>query len=222
MDLELVLFKACPFAQRAVIVLDYLEVSYRKTLINPADRPDWLLEISPMGQVPVLRIDETRAIFDSVAIGEFVNDIANGGLLASDPVQKGVERALVEWAGTCQRAFGELITAADEGAWHRALGDFTNKLYWVEKLAHASGPCLMGEGFSLVDAAMAPLFMRMRSLQKAVVCFDGEATPKIARAMERILATAAVVGSVEGDFDRMLRMVVRGRGKGGYVDSRMG
>ncbi|HIJ83799.1 MAG: Glutathione S-transferase domain protein [Magnetococcales bacterium] len=222
MDLELVLFKACPFAQRVVIVLDYLEISCRKTVINPSDRPGWLLEISPMGQVPVLRVDGSHTIFDSVAIAEFANDLADGRLLSRDPLQKGMERALVEWAGTCQRAFGEVIVATDETAWQRALGDLTGKLYWFEKLAHESGPFLMGEGFTLVDAAMAPLFMRMRALQKAVLCFNAEATPKMVRAMDRILSTAAVTRSVEGDFDRMFRMVVKARGKGGYCDSRMG
>ncbi|MBF0146338.1 MAG: glutathione S-transferase family protein [Magnetococcales bacterium] len=222
MDLELILFKTCPFAQRTVIVLDHLGISYRKTTINPADRPDWLMECSPMGQVPVLRINGNRAIFDSVAIAEFANDHANGGLLAPDPVQRGLERALVEWSGTCQRAFGECIAARDEAAWHHALADLTAKLYWVEKLAHEAGPCLMGEGFTLVDAAMAPLFMRMRSLQKTVTCFNAEATPKMVRAMDRILAMDVVQRSVEGEFDRMFRMMVRGRGKGGYVDTRMG
>ncbi|MBF0108320.1 MAG: glutathione S-transferase family protein [Magnetococcales bacterium] len=222
MDLELVLFKTCPFAQRVVIVLDHLEIPYRKTIISPGDRPDWLLECAPMGQVPVLRINGDRALFDSVAIAEFANDHADGNLLSSDHVQRGMERAIVEWAGTCQRAFGECIAAEDESAWHRQLADLTTKLYWVEKLAHPSGPWLMGEGFTLADAAMAPLFMRMRALQKKVVCFNAEATPNMVRAMEKILAMEVVARSVEGDFDRMFRMMVRGRAKGGYVDSLMG
>lgn len=222
MDLELVFFRACPFAQRVVIVLDYLDVPYRKNVINPADRPAWLMELSPLGQIPVLRVNGSAAIFDSVAIAEFVNDHADGRLLARDPVQKAVERSLVEWAGTCQRAFGDIIVATDEALCLRAVGDLTSKLYWVEKLAHESGPCLMGEGFTLVDAAMAPLFMRMRALQKVVVCCDPEATPKMARAMDKILSMDVVAKSVEGDFDRMFRMMVKARGKGGYVDSRMG
>lgn len=222
MNLELVLFKACPFAQRVVILLDHLGVSCKKTFINPSDRPDWLFDLSPMGQVPLLRINENEVIFDSVAIGEFLNDLTHSTLLSSDILERGIQRALVEWAGTCQRAFGDCITAMDEKAWHHAIDDLEEKLSWVEKLAHPSGPYLMGGRFSLVDAAMAPLFMRLQALHKVVPCYEDEDIPKILQAMPVILAAKAVQGSIEGDFSRIFRMMVAGRGKGGYVDTRMG
>ncbi|MBF0435122.1 MAG: glutathione S-transferase family protein [Magnetococcales bacterium] len=222
MNLELVLFKACPFAQRVVIILDHLGVSCKRTFVNPSDRPDWLFDLSPMGQVPLIKINDTQVIFDSVAIGEFLNDLTHGTLLSADTLERGIQRALVEWAGTCQRAFGECIAAADEKAWHRTIDDLSEKLSWVEKLAHDSGPYLMGDRFSLVDAAMAPLFMRLQALHHIVPCYDREEIPKMARAMPVILAMQVVQGSIEGDFSRIFRMMVAGRGKGGYVDSRMG
>ncbi|MBF0422158.1 MAG: glutathione S-transferase family protein [Magnetococcales bacterium] len=222
MELELVLFKACPFAQRVVITLNHLGVAHTQTIINPNDRPVWLFDVSPMGQVPILKINQHTVIFDSVAICEFINDSVNGGLLALDPLERGVQRALVEWAGTCQRAFGECIAAADEKTWNRMAADLEEKLTWVEKLAHDAGPFLWGERFSLVDAAMAPLFMRLHALNKVVPCYDDAEIPRLLQAMETLLAMKEVSGSIEGDFDRMFRMMVKGRGKGGYVDTLMG
>ncbi|SHN92439.1 hypothetical protein BHECKSOX_695, partial [Bathymodiolus heckerae thiotrophic gill symbiont] len=58
MKLELISFKLCPFAQRAVILLNTQKIDFEITYINPMDPPDWFKEISPTGQVPLLKVDD--------------------------------------------------------------------------------------------------------------------------------------------------------------------
>jgi glutathione S-transferase len=52
MQLELISFKLCPFAQRAMISLEVQKIDFKMTYINPMDPPDWFKEISPTEQVP--------------------------------------------------------------------------------------------------------------------------------------------------------------------------
>ncbi|MDE0411786.1 MAG: glutathione S-transferase N-terminal domain-containing protein, partial [Gammaproteobacteria bacterium] len=53
MNLELVSFNVCPFVQRSVITLNYKNCDYKITFIDLNDPPEWFLEISPLGKVPV-------------------------------------------------------------------------------------------------------------------------------------------------------------------------
>jgi glutathione S-transferase len=71
MKLELISFKLCPFAQRALISLNVQKIDFKMTYINPMDPPDWFKEISPTGQVPLLKVDD-QVIFESLVFAVFV------------------------------------------------------------------------------------------------------------------------------------------------------
>ena len=70
----LVSFKTCPWVQRAAIVLREKNVPFEFRHIEPDNRPDWFLAISPHKKVPVLRIDDTVSLFESNAIAECSSD----------------------------------------------------------------------------------------------------------------------------------------------------
>jgi hypothetical protein len=58
MSLHLISFKTCPFVQRAVITLKHKNIDFDITYIDLAEPPDWFLEMSPLGKVPVLKVDD--------------------------------------------------------------------------------------------------------------------------------------------------------------------
>src|SRR5215469_6746343 len=64
----LVSFKTCPWVQRAAIVLREKNIPFEFRHIEPDNRPDWFLAISPHKKVPVLRIDDKVSLFESNAI----------------------------------------------------------------------------------------------------------------------------------------------------------
>jgi len=49
----LVSFKTCPWVQRSAIVLREKKVEFELRHIEPDNRPDWFLAISPHKKVPV-------------------------------------------------------------------------------------------------------------------------------------------------------------------------
>ena len=59
----LVSFKTCPWVQRAAIVLREKAIPFEFRHIEPDNRPDWFLAISPHKKVPVLRIDDKVSLF---------------------------------------------------------------------------------------------------------------------------------------------------------------
>ncbi|HHT00269.1 MAG TPA: glutathione S-transferase family protein, partial [Thiomicrospira sp.] len=54
--LDLISFKLCPFVQRAVIVLKKKNIDFDITYIDLNNPPEWFKELSPLGQVPVLKV----------------------------------------------------------------------------------------------------------------------------------------------------------------------
>ena len=68
MDLELISTRRCPFVQRSIITLKHKNVPHKVTYIDVYDPPDWFKAISPLGKVPVLRVDGDTVLFESAAL----------------------------------------------------------------------------------------------------------------------------------------------------------
>ena len=54
----LVSFKTCPWVQRSAIILREKNTPFEMRHIEPDNRPDWFLAISPHKKVPVLTVDD--------------------------------------------------------------------------------------------------------------------------------------------------------------------
>src|SRR5713226_1675811 len=61
----LVSFKTCPWVQRSAIILREKGTPFELRHIEPDNRPDWFLAISPHKKVPVLTVDDTVSLFES-------------------------------------------------------------------------------------------------------------------------------------------------------------
>jgi len=73
--MKVVSFKICPFVQRVTALLEAKKMPYEIEYISLGDKPQWFLDISPNGQVPVLITDTGVPLFESDAIVEYLNEI---------------------------------------------------------------------------------------------------------------------------------------------------
>ncbi len=72
--MKIVSFEICPFVHRVTALLDAKSIAYELEYISLSDKSEWFLEISPFGQVPVLITDYGKALFDSDAIVEYIEE----------------------------------------------------------------------------------------------------------------------------------------------------
>ena len=158
MQLELISFKLCPFTQRAVILLNLQKLNFKTTYINPMDPPDWFKEISPTGQVPLLKADD-KIIFESSVIGEFVNDIGVLDLHPKDAIVKANNRS---WIAFSSSLFDDLfgLVIGDEDKFNASKTALFTKLSKIES-AKGDDKFFNGDDFTMIDAAIAPFFMRL-------------------------------------------------------------
>ncbi|TFY50346.1 hypothetical protein EVG20_g11571 [Dentipellis fragilis] len=69
----------CPFVQRVWVASEYLGIPYKYYEVDPYAKPKELLEVSPKGLVPGLklhRFDPPRALNESTVIMEYLEDLA--------------------------------------------------------------------------------------------------------------------------------------------------
>ena len=199
MKLELVSFDLCPYVQRSVITLKQKGSPYAITYIDLEHPPEWFDRISPTGRVPLLKVDEKTVLFESAVINEFIDETTGEPLNSKDPLQKALERAWIEFGSTLLMTQYQLFTASSAEEVEEQLKELFEGLARVEGVLGA-GPYFRGQAFSLVDAAYAPLFMRL-DLSERVAGHEAWRTLPRTRAWARSLAELpAVRDSVNPGF----------------------
>ncbi|MFB6262349.1 MAG: glutathione S-transferase family protein [Bradymonadaceae bacterium] len=163
-DLHLISFETCPYVERSRIVLEEKDVEHDLTFIDLSDKPDWFLEISPRGKVPVLLVDD-EPIFESNVINELLEELyPDPRMLPEDPVERARHRSWIVFNNDVLMGAAATLwfERDDEDAVQDArerLRDGFSKI--DEELADRdSGPYFAGGDFGLVDAVYAPLFNR--------------------------------------------------------------
>ena len=145
----LVSFKTCPWVQRAAIVLREKKVEFEFRHIEPDNRPDWFLAISPHKKVPVLRIDDRVSLFESNAIAEYLDETIAPRLHPEDPIARAVNRAWTDYVPT----FADLVTAT---AYADTEADYN-------KAAEQDPGAVRAARAGAREAGQRPLFQRRQS-----------------------------------------------------------
>lgn len=160
MQLELISTKRCPFVQRSVITLKHKGIEHRMTFVDSDNPPQWFKELSPLGKVPVLRVDNDAVIFESAVINEFLDDITPGQLHPSDPLQRAINKSWIEFGGECCSLTFQLMVAPDQQSYEDIVAELAARLARVDRVM-GDGPYFNGPDFALIDAAYAPIFIRL-------------------------------------------------------------
>jgi glutathione S-transferase len=144
-----------------------------RVLLRQSDTTAQILRYSPSGRVPCL-VDGTLAVWDSMAICEYVNEQHAGGTLwPRDTVRRARARSA---AAEMHAGFAALRTHMpmdvrgrypDKGAAAAARPDVHADItrihaLWADCLATSGGPFLFGD-FSIADAFYAPVVTRFRT-----------------------------------------------------------
>ncbi|QIA25884.1 glutathione S-transferase family protein [Mesorhizobium sp. AA22] len=161
--LVLVSYHLCPYVQRAAISLAEKDVPFERLTIDLANKPAWFKAISPLGKVPLLRVQqngEETAIFESAVILEFLEETLANPLHPADPLARARHRAWIEFGSAILNAIGRLYSAPTEAAFLaecQGLSAMFDRLE-IELAAGRAGPWFAGQRFSLVDAVYGPIF----------------------------------------------------------------
>jgi glutathione S-transferase len=209
----LVSFKTCPWVQRSAIVLREKGTAFEFRHIEPDNRPDWFLAISPHKKVPVLRIDDSVSLFESSAINEYLDETIEPRLHPSDPIERAINRAWTDYVPSFASAVTGCAYAATEDAYKKALEQAPVAFERLEKALEkqGSGPFFNGAQYSLVDAAYAPFLQRYFFLDRIRRIGLIEKFPRLKAWAEALVARPSTHSFPSVEFEAMYRENVRRR-----------
>ena len=199
MSLKLVSFVLCPFVQRAVITLHEKRVAFDLVYIDLADPPPWFRQISPFGKVPVLQVDG-EVIFESAVILDYIDEVYAPRLHPREPLRRAQHKSWIEYGAGLLLDQHAVCVAVDEKSCREKIDSLQARL---TRLAAPVDSGLFGtaEGFSLVDAAYAPFFMRQALQGEFLQALAPTYPPAVASWAERLLHRPSVAASVVEDFN---------------------
>lgn len=198
--MKVVSFKICPFVQRVTALLEAKNLDYELEFISLSDKPQWFLDISPNGQVPVLITDDGTALFESDAIVEYLEE-------AYPPLEpeisledKARNRA---WSYLASKNYLVQCSAQrspDAGVLEERSQKLGKAFDTIEKQL-GDTPFFGGESIGMVDIVWLTLLHRAAIIERRS-CYDfiGD-RPKLKRWQQSLLATGLADKSVAPDFE---------------------
>lgn len=208
--LELVSHKLCPYVQRVAIALLEKEVPFERRWVDLADKPAWFVAISPLGKVPLLRVDGA-VLFESAVICDYLDETIAPRLHPGDPLERARHRGWMEFGSSVLGSIGTLYSAPDAPAFEHAARELEKKFAALEG-ALADGPWFAGERFSLVDAAFGPVFRYFDVFDTIGDFGILDSTPKVLAWRAALANRASVIDAVTPEYPRLLMDFVRRRG----------
>lgn len=209
MKLELITFKFCPFGQRCLIALHEKGAVFETTFIDLNKPPPWFDAVSPLGKVPVLRVND-KVLFDSTVINEFLDDMFPPPLRPADAFDRAWQRSWTAFAGDLLQAQLAAYTA-DTAPVHREKLEEMNRLVGLLADALEPAPFFGGGHFCLADTAFAPFFLRARLMHGAFPSL-GALPPPLDAWADALLARESVLQSVPQHFADGYQRFVRAKG----------
>ncbi|MBT4934342.1 MAG: glutathione S-transferase family protein [Rhodospirillaceae bacterium] len=198
--MKIVSYKICPFVQRVTALLEAKHIPYAIEFISLSDKPQWFLDISPNGQVPVLITDDGTALFESDAIVEYIEEVYPTLLPEISPEDKALNRA---WSYLASKNY-LVQCSAQRSSDNDALKERSEKLGQAfDKIESRLGdtPFFDGNTIGMVDVAWLPLLHRANIIEKRTgYNFIGD-RPKTKAWQKNLMATGLAEKSVASDFE---------------------
>ncbi len=178
-------------------------VEFEVTYVNLRDKPDWFLEISPHGKVPVLKVDD-EILFESNAIAEFLDETVEPRLHPADPIKRARNRAWTDFVPSFSAALNKIGYAKTREAMEEGLANAPKALSRLEAaLANErgnDGPYFNGDRLCLVDAAYAPFLQRFAIVEGVLQSGLLKDFPLVQAWSDALMANQTVTGAVPPNF----------------------
>ena len=198
--IKIVSFKICPFVQRVTALVEAKRVPYDIEFINLSNKPQWFMDISPTGQVPMLITEEGEALFESDAIVEYIEEVTPPLVEDVSPVQRAKDRAWSYQASKHYLVQCSTMQSRDKAVLAEREAKLTKAFEKAEKQL-GEGPFFNGETLGNVDIAWLPLLHRAQIVREHSGYDFLADYPKVRTWQGAIAETGLYAKSVATDFN---------------------
>ncbi|WP_419906975.1 glutathione S-transferase family protein [Hoeflea sp.] len=198
--MKIVSFKICPFVQRVTALLEAKDIDYEVEFISLSDKPQWFLDISPNGQVPVLITDDGTALFESDAIVEYLEE-------AFPPLQPGIslEQKATNRAWSTLASKNYLVQCGAQRSPDAIVleerSDKLAKAFDAVEMQLGDSPYFNSDDIGMVDIAWLVLLHRADIIERRSGYDFLGGRPKLKAWQKQLLQSDIAKRSVASDFE---------------------
>jgi glutathione S-transferase len=200
--LKLISFSMCAYVQRARIVLLEKNIPHEVEYIDLNAPPPWFFDVSPLEKVPLLLVDDT-ALFESMVICDYLDEITSPSLYPDDPLLKARQRGWIVFGDGILDTVYSLLNAEDEKGFKRAKATILDRLDAVEECLQEES-LFASEIFGMVDVNYAPTLRFLTAIKQHAQLDLLEDMPQLAAWAQRLLARPSVRDSVPAGYTEEL------------------
>jgi len=150
-------------------VLSEKGIEFEVTEIDLKDKPDWFLEISPYGKVPVVKHGD-QLIYESAIINEYLDEVfPDTPMLGGTPAERAEMRIWIDFCNSRIQPGFVQIARAEADQFAEKVGAVEASFEMLEEYLEKNGrpdPYFAGDRLTLVDASYAPAFERFGVLRE--------------------------------------------------------
>ncbi|MCH9045963.1 MAG: glutathione S-transferase family protein [SAR324 cluster bacterium] len=150
-------------------MLSEKKIPFQVTEIDLKNKPDWFLEVSPYGKVPVLDHDG-ELVYESAVINEYLDEtFTDVPMMGATPAERANLRIWIDFCNTRIQPGLVSVLRAEPGEFEAKVQAFEESLAMLEDYLAQNGtpdPFFAGKRFTLVDATYAPAFERFATLRQ--------------------------------------------------------
>ena len=178
----------CPFSHRCRFVLFEKGMDFEIKDIDTFNKPEDLAVINPYNQVPVL-VERDLILYESNIINEYLDErFPHPQLMPADPVMRGrgrlvlfrLEKELFVHVTTLEN---QAATAKEQAKAREAIAQVLTMI----APAYAKNKYVLGDDFSMIDVALAPLLWRLEHYDIKL----GKSAAPLLKSAERIFQRPA-------------------------------
>lgn len=202
-NFKLISFPICPYVQRALIILNEKNISFDVEYINLMEPPVWFHDISPLGKVPVLLVDN-KPLFESMVICDYLDEITEDSLYPSNIFEKAQNRSWIEFGNDILSTTFDFLRTDDQKKFNLCIETLTDRFEILEE-EFTNGDYFNGADFSIIDAVYAPIFRYHKRIEeyKDYGIFDD--APNVKAWGERLLERPSVINSIPENYSVALK-----------------
>lgn len=150
----------CPYSHRCRFVLFEKGMDFEIRDVDLFNKPEDISVMNPYGQVPIL-VERDLIIYESNIINEYIDErFPHPQLMPSDPVQRARARLLLMNFEREVFVHVDVLEKGDNKRAEKARATIRDSLTRLAPVV-AKNKYMMGEEFTMIDVALAPLLWRL-------------------------------------------------------------
>lgn len=208
-SLKLISHTLCPYVQRSIITLIEKKIPHDREYIDLANKPDWFLQLSPLGKVPILLVGQD-VVFESAVICEYLDEITPGSLHPLDSLTKAKHRSWIEFGSNILSKIAGFYSAKEQDGFEIKRQELIASFQTLETQLSAT-PYFEGKTFSLIDAVYGPIFRYFTVFETYQDFGFFTHTPKVRAWREALLQRSSIQHAVADDYFEQLDVFLHQR-----------